>query len=111
LGLQHLPARFAATSGFALAHGRTGGHLPPAGWLVPHSPPQELRVYGPLGVAELDRAAGTLILRTSSEELREELSGDWNEACRGAQLRHFLARIDSAPRPRWVRQRDFGAFA
>jgi predicted dehydrogenase len=60
------------------------------GWFFPYMLRGDFRVWGPHGVAELNRPERWVQLHTQTELFREDMGADWNCACFDAQLTHFL---------------------
>jgi predicted dehydrogenase len=69
------------------------------GWLFPHILPGDFRVWGPEGVAELNRAARLVQLRTQTGLIRETMDSEWNSTCFDAQLTCFLDCIATRQEP------------
>jgi len=69
------------------------------GWFFPHMPHGDFRVWGPEGVAELNRPERWVRLHTQTETIREDMSVEWNSTCFDAQLSHFLECITSHQEP------------
>ena len=71
------------------------------GWLYPHMPGVQIRVFGPLGLIQVDRSKRELTLQSADGEETVHMSQEWNAACFPAQLSAFLAALDgeTAPSP------------